>query len=103
MSWKQTTMRLLADILRMSIRVCLFLNGIMLGAVCGYIINQGFSDNFFSFAISHGSFELTAIVISGAAGLLAATEKQARAAQRPRLAVTVEWPRRRRSRRWRRQ
>ncbi|MDG2128189.1 MAG: stage II sporulation protein M [Fuerstiella sp.] len=50
--------------------VTLLFNGIMLGAVCGYIINQGFSDNFFSFAISHGSFELTAIVISGAAGLL---------------------------------
>ncbi|MCP4787947.1 MAG: stage II sporulation protein M [Fuerstiella sp.] len=50
--------------------VTLLFNGIMLGAVTGYIINQGFADNFFSFAISHGSFELTAIVISGAAGLL---------------------------------
>jgi uncharacterized membrane protein SpoIIM required for sporulation len=50
--------------------ITLLFNGIMLGAVCGYIVNQGLSDNFFSFAISHGSFELTAIVISGAAGLL---------------------------------
>ncbi|HIF01175.1 MAG: stage II sporulation protein M [Fuerstiella sp.] len=50
--------------------ITLLFNGIMLGAVTGYIINQGFADNFFSFAISHGSFELTAIVISGAAGLL---------------------------------
>ena len=31
---------------------------------------RGHGDNFFSFAISHGSFELTAIAISGAAGLL---------------------------------
>jgi len=50
--------------------VTLLFNGIALGAITGFIINQGHSDRFFSFAISHGSFELTAIVISGAAGLL---------------------------------
>ena len=33
-------------------------------------MNVGYSNNFFSFAISHGSFELTAIVVAGAAGLL---------------------------------
>jgi len=50
--------------------VTLLFNGLALGAVTGFIINQGNSGNFFSFAISHGSFELTAIVIAGAAGLL---------------------------------
>ncbi|MEQ9407858.1 MAG: stage II sporulation protein M [Fuerstiella sp.] len=50
--------------------VTLLFNGISLGAITGYLINQGHADNFFSFAISHGSFELTAIVIAGAAGLL---------------------------------
>lgn len=50
--------------------VTLLFNGISLGAVTGYLINKGHSDLFFSFAISHGSFELTAIVIAGAAGLL---------------------------------
>lgn len=50
--------------------VTLLFNGLVLGAITGFIVNQGHGDNFFSFAISHGSFELTAIVISGAAGLL---------------------------------
>lgn len=50
--------------------VTLLFNGISLGAVTGYLINQGLGNNFFSFAISHGSFELTAIVVAGAAGLL---------------------------------
>jgi len=48
----------------------LLFNGLTLGAVTGYLVNHGCSDNFFSFAISHGSFELTAIVVAGAAGLL---------------------------------
>jgi len=48
----------------------LLFNGLTLGAVTGYLIHHGCSDNFFSFAISHGSFELTAIVVAGAAGLL---------------------------------
>lgn len=50
--------------------ITLLFNGISIGTVTGYLINQGHSDIFFSFAISHGSFELTAIVIAGAAGLL---------------------------------
>ena len=50
--------------------VTLLFNGLTLGAVTGYLVNKGYADNFFSFAISHGSFELTAIVIAGAAGLL---------------------------------
>ncbi|MCA9048690.1 MAG: stage II sporulation protein M [Planctomycetaceae bacterium] len=50
--------------------VTLLFNGLALGSVTGYLINHGLSDNFFSFAISHGSFELTAVVVAGAAGLL---------------------------------
>ncbi|MGB4707304.1 MAG: stage II sporulation protein M [Fuerstiella sp.] len=50
--------------------VTLLFNGLTLGTVTGYLIYKGCTDNFFSFAISHGSFELTAIVIAGAAGLL---------------------------------
>lgn len=51
--------------------VCtLLINGLTLGAVTGYLVHAGVADNFFSFVISHGSFELTAIVVAGAAGLL---------------------------------
>lgn len=48
----------------------LLFNGIFLGAVSGYIVSQGNGDRFLSFVISHGSFELTAIAISGGAGLI---------------------------------
>lgn len=50
--------------------ITLLFNGMVLGAISGYLVNRGYGDNFFSFAISHGSFELTAIVVAGAAGLL---------------------------------
>ena len=50
--------------------VTLIFNGLSLGARSGYLVNQGHADYFFSFAVTHGSFELTAIVIAGAAGLL---------------------------------
>ena len=48
----------------------LLFNGLNLGAVMGYLTHAGLADNFFSFVISHGAFELTAIVVAGAAGLL---------------------------------
>jgi uncharacterized membrane protein SpoIIM required for sporulation len=48
----------------------LCLNGVFLGTAAGHIINQGFAGPFFSFIIGHGSFELTAIVLSAQAGLL---------------------------------
>ena len=47
----------------------LIFNGIVLGAVSAHIVHVGFEQTFFSFVIGHGAFELTAIVISGAAGL----------------------------------
>ncbi|WJG10333.1 stage II sporulation protein M [Aliiglaciecola sp. LCG003] len=43
-------------------------NAIFLGAVSGHIVNIGYSSTFFSFVVTHGAFELTAIVLSAAAG-----------------------------------
>ncbi len=52
----------------------LITNGISIGLVKGAILAEGHetAENFFSFIISHGSFELTAIVIAGAGGLVLA-------------------------------
>jgi uncharacterized membrane protein SpoIIM required for sporulation len=47
----------------------LVLNGLLIGAVSAHIIQLGFQDTFFSFVVGHGAFELTAIIIAGAAGL----------------------------------
>ncbi|MDJ0621615.1 MAG: stage II sporulation protein M [Desulfocapsaceae bacterium] len=48
----------------------LFFNGVMLGGVAGHLSHPPFSTTFWQFVCGHGSFELTAIVICGAAGLL---------------------------------
>ncbi|MFK7815772.1 MAG: stage II sporulation protein M [Gammaproteobacteria bacterium] len=50
----------------------LFYNGLVIGGVSGYLTSLGFIDTFWSFVSGHGSFELTAIVICGMAGLLLA-------------------------------
>lgn len=47
----------------------LFFNGLMIGAVAGHLSGVGFGQTFWSFAIGHGAFELTAIALAGAAGL----------------------------------
>jgi uncharacterized membrane protein SpoIIM required for sporulation len=47
----------------------LFYNGVVLGAVSGHLTNVGLGHNFWPFVIGHGSFELTAIVLAGQAGL----------------------------------
>ena len=47
----------------------LVFNGIYLGAVFGHITRVGFVTTFYPFVIGHGAFELTAIVLAGAAGL----------------------------------
>ncbi|MEJ8845761.1 stage II sporulation protein M [Variovorax rhizosphaerae] len=47
----------------------LLYNGVQAGAVGGYLIQAGHAQNFLSFVVTHGAFELTAIVLSGAAGL----------------------------------
>ena len=44
-------------------------NGLIIGGVSGHLTNLGYGMTFYPFVIGHGSFELTAIVFSGAAGL----------------------------------
>jgi uncharacterized membrane protein SpoIIM required for sporulation len=48
----------------------LIFNGAFFGVIAAHLINSGFSKTFFSFVIGHGSFELTAIIISAYAGLV---------------------------------
>ena len=50
----------------------LIFNGILLGAVSGHITRLGFTETFWPFVSGHGAFELTAIIISGTAGLILA-------------------------------
>jgi len=50
--------------------IVLVYNSIFLGTVTGFLAGRGYSANFFEFVIGHGSFELTAIVVSGQAGLV---------------------------------
>lgn len=45
-------------------------NGLMIGAVAGVVTAAGHAENFFTFVSGHSAFELTAIVISGQAGLI---------------------------------
>jgi uncharacterized membrane protein SpoIIM required for sporulation len=47
----------------------LAINGLMAGSVAGYLTWRGHGENFYSFVITHGAFELTAIALAGAAGL----------------------------------
>jgi uncharacterized membrane protein SpoIIM required for sporulation len=44
-------------------------NGAFSGALAGYLTARGLSTTFYSFIATHSAFELTAIVLSGAAGL----------------------------------
>lgn len=47
----------------------LVFNGLYLGAVFSHLVNVGGADNLLAFVVTHGSLELTALVIAGAAGL----------------------------------
>jgi uncharacterized membrane protein SpoIIM required for sporulation len=47
----------------------LLFNGLFFGAVTAHLTHAGYTETFYSFVVGHGSFELTAIVISGAAGI----------------------------------
>jgi uncharacterized membrane protein SpoIIM required for sporulation len=47
----------------------LVFNGLYAGAIAGHLTSRGLGDNFYSFVVTHGAFELTAIVLAGAAGL----------------------------------
>lgn len=44
-------------------------NGIFGGAIAGYLTQLGLASTFYSFVVTHSAFELTATVLSGAAGL----------------------------------
>ena len=44
-------------------------NGAFSGALAGYLTDRGMSSTFYSFVSTHSAFELTAIVLAGAAGL----------------------------------
>jgi uncharacterized membrane protein SpoIIM required for sporulation len=44
-------------------------NGVVIGAVAGYLTQIGYAQTFWSFVAGHSSLELMAIVLAGAAGL----------------------------------
>ena len=52
----------------------LLYNGIYIGAIAGYVcsLSEGHARRFLSFVVTHGAFELTAIAVAGAAGLMLA-------------------------------
>ena len=47
----------------------LLFNAVFFGAISAHIVNIDFQQTFFSFVITHGAFELEAIVLSAAAGI----------------------------------
>lgn len=47
----------------------LLFNGLTIGAMAGHLIGIGDAGTFLPFVVGHGAFELTAIALSGAAGL----------------------------------
>lgn len=47
----------------------LMMNGLFMGAIAGYLTSIGYASTFWQFVCGHGAFELTAIVLSGVAGL----------------------------------
>lgn len=52
--------------------VAMLFNGVAIGSVAGHVSQLGFTGTFWPFVAGHSAFELTAICISGAAGLLLA-------------------------------
>lgn len=49
--------------------IVLISNGVFIGSVAGHLTQLQFTETFWPFVSGHGAFELTAIVISGTAGL----------------------------------
>ncbi len=64
-------------------------NGMILGGVAGHLSHAPYNMVFWPFVSGHGAFELTAIVISGAAGLMLASAL-IMPGNRPRLTVLKE-------------
>jgi uncharacterized membrane protein SpoIIM required for sporulation len=50
--------------------LALAVNGALMGSTAGYLTWRGFGENFYPFVITHGAFELSGIVLAGAAGLI---------------------------------
>lgn len=48
----------------------LLFNGVVIGAVAGHLTQIGYGETFWQFVAGHSAFELTAIAIFGAAGLM---------------------------------
>lgn len=48
-------------------------NGLAIGAVFAHLTRTGFGSSLYPFVITHGAFELTAIVFAGAAGMMLGT------------------------------
>ncbi|MBT9569481.1 MAG: stage II sporulation protein M [Thiobacillus sp.] len=44
-------------------------NGLFFGGIAGHLTRLGYGTTFYPFVVGHGAFELTAIALSGAAGL----------------------------------
>ena len=71
-----------------AILVILF-NGLSIGCVAGHLTRVGCGGPFWSFVIGHGSFELTAIVLAGGAGLKLG-DAVVRPGRRPRVEALVQ-------------
>lgn len=65
----------------------LVFNGLVIGAVAGHLTGLGFSETFWGFVSGHSALELTAICISGSAGLLLARAVVAPGRMRRRAAL----------------
>ena len=65
----------------------LLFNGFTIGAVAGHLTQLGYTETFWGFVCGHSAFELTAIMLSGAAGLLLGHALIAPGARSRRLAL----------------
>ncbi len=65
----------------------LLFNGFTIGAVAGHLTQLGYTETFWGFVSGHSAFELTAIMLSGAAGLLLGHALIAPGARSRRLAL----------------
>ena len=73
--------------------VVLFVNGVMIGGVAGHLQAVGHGDPFWRFVAGHSAPELTAVVISGGAGLRLGLNRSARG-QRRRIDALIDGGRR---------